>query len=119
MITEPRKTGLLGEIYAARYLRKKGYKILSANYRTKSGEIDIIAEKNGTVCFVEVKTRSEGAYFSPYEAVDRKKEENVKSTAAAFLAQAKTGTDISIRFDIVEIVLSGGACAVRHIKNAF
>lgn len=119
MIAEPRRTGLLGEIYAARYLRKKGYEVLSANYRTKSGEIDIIAEKDGTVCFVEVKTRSEGAYFSPYEAVDRKKEENVKSTAAAYLAAAKIKTNINIRFDIVEIVLSGDECAVRHIENAF
>ena len=86
MIAEPRKTGLIGEMRASRYLRAKGYEIYSANYRSKSGEIDLIAEKDGVLCFVEVKTRRESAYFTPAEAVDRQKEENVKSTAASFLA---------------------------------
>ena len=65
MITESKKTGLWGEIYAARYLRQKGYSIKSSNYRLSGGEIDIIAEKDDVFCFVEVKTRSVGAYFSP------------------------------------------------------
>ena len=117
MIAEPRKTGVLGEIYAARFLRDKGYKIISANYRSKSGEIDIITESGGTVCFVEVKTRNEGAYFDPAFAVDSAKEENVKSTAAAFLSARKWKKNI--RFDIIEVVMSEKGYKVRHTENAF
>ena len=99
MIAEPRRTGLLGEMYAGRYLRKKGYAILAANYRTKAGEVDIIAFDGTTVCVVEVKTRREGGYFPPSEAVDHKKEENVKSAAAAFMAEIKA--TFPMRFDII------------------
>ena len=117
MIAEPRKTGVLGELYAGRYLRKKGYKLLSANFRTKSGEIDIIAEKDDTICFVEVKTRREGAYFDPAFAVDRDKEENVRSTAAAFITMRKYRKNI--RFDIIEVIIGEDDCRIRHTENAF
>ena len=117
MIAEPRKTGVLGELYAGRYLRKKGYKLLSANFRTKSGEIDIIAEKDDTICFVEVKTRRDGAYFDPAFAVDRDKEENVRSTAAAFITMRKYKKNI--RFDIIEVIIGEDDCRIRHTENAF
>lgn len=117
MIAEPRKTGVLGELYAGRYLREKGYKLLSANFRTKSGEIDIISEKDNTICFVEVKTRREGAFFDPAFAVDSKKEENVKSTAAAFIAMRKYKKNI--RFDIIEVIMGESGYSIRHTENAF
>ncbi len=117
MIAEPRKTGVLGELYAARYLRCNGYKILSANYRSKSGEIDIVAETGNVVCFVEVKTRNEGAYFDPAFAVDSAKEENVKSTAAAYLSARKWKRNI--RFDIIEVLLFENCYKIRHTENAF
>lgn len=117
MIAEPRKTGLLGEMRAAQYLRRKGYNICAANYRTKAGEIDIIAENGRYLCFVEVKTRHEGGYFAPFEAVDYKKEENVKSAAALFLSQSKM--NLPVRFDIIEVILHQESYSVRHIENAF
>jgi len=117
MIAEPRKTGLLGEIYAARYLRNKGYSIIAANFRSRSGEIDIIADSGDTVCFVEVKTRKEGAFFDPAFAVDSAKEENVKSTAAAFISATKCKKNI--RFDIIEVVLCEKQYKIRHTENAF
>ncbi len=117
MIAEPRRTGLLGEMRAAQYLIRKGYRILSANFRTKAGEIDIIAENDDFLCFIEVKSRHEGGYFAPSEAVDLKKEENVKSAAAAFIALSKT--TMPVRYDIIEVVFSKDKYAVRHIKNAF
>lgn len=117
MIGEPRRTGMIGEIKAARYLRQKGYDIYAANYRTRSGEIDLIAEKDGMLAFVEVKTRRDGGFFSPAEAVDRKKEENVKSTAAAYLAASKTV--YKFRFDIIEVILCENQCKIRHTENAF
>lgn len=117
MIAEPRKTGLIGEIRAAQYLRRKGYAIVAANYKTKTGEIDIIAEYNNMLCIVEVKTRREGSLFPPSDAVDYKKEENVKSAAAAFLAAYKI--NLPVRYDIIEVILSDTQYAVRHIENAF
>ncbi len=117
MISEPRKTGLLGEIYASRYLRNKGYSIVAANFRTKSGEIDLIAETESTVCFVEVKTRKDGAFFDPAFAVDRAKEENVKSTAAAYISATKTSK--FARFDIIEVIICENQYKIRHTENAF
>ncbi len=117
MITEAKKTGLWGEIYAARYLRNKGYTIKDANYRLSGGEIDIIAEKDDTICFVEVKTRSVGAYFSPGEAVDYNKENNIKNAAAAYTARYKIDKDI--RFDIIEIILDKENYKLKHTENAF
>lgn len=117
MIGEPRRTGLWGEIYAARYLRDNGYSILAANFRSKSGEIDIVAKTGDTICFVEVKTRKEGSFFDPAYAVDKAKEENVRSTAAAFLAAEKIKSDF--RFDIIEVVMSETQYKIRHTENAF
>ncbi len=117
MISEPRKTGLLGEIYAARYLRDTGYHIVAANYRSKTGEIDIVIKDDDTYCFVEVKTRKEGAFFAPAYAVDRRKEENVRSTAAAFMSAIKEKAPV--RFDVLEVVLSENHYTVRYNKNAF
>lgn len=117
MIAEPRKTGLIGEMRAAQYLRRKGYIIVAANYKTKTGEIDIIAENDTYLCIVEVKTRRKDSMFPPSDAVDRKKEENVKSAAAAFVSATKIKKPV--RFDIIEIILSEEKYALRHIENAF
>ena len=61
MLSEKEKPGLWGEIYAARFMRENGYEIITANYRCRLGEIDIIAKKDGFLVFTEVKTRSLGA----------------------------------------------------------
>lgn len=112
--------GLRGEQLAARYLRKHGYKILNANYATKLGETDIIAlSRDNTLCFIEVKTRSPGTMLPPSDAVDYKKEENLKTNAAAYMKQTKTEAE-NIRFDIIEIILYDLDTAdINHIKNAF
>lgn len=118
-LPEHLKVGLRGEQLAARYLREHKYTILAANYSTKLGETDIIALKDKTVCFVEVKTRSPGQLLSPAEAVNYRKEENLKTNAAAFLKNAKI-TEAEIRFDIIEVILHDLYTAdINHIKNAF
>ena len=88
-LPEHLKTGLRGEQLAARYLRDHKYQILASNYSTKLGETDIIAVKDKTICFVEVKTRSPGQMFAPAEAVDYQKEERLKTNAAAFILVRK------------------------------
>lgn len=110
--------GAFGEQYAARFLREEGYEIWSANYKTDTGEIDIIAQKDNTVCFVEVKTRQVGGMFSPATAVDIKKQENIKSSAANYINKFKIKN--KIRYDIIEVLVNGTSLSeINHIKNAF
>ncbi|HDH53078.1 MAG TPA: YraN family protein, partial [Nitrospirae bacterium] len=71
------RLGQKGEELAVKYLRKKGYKIIKQNYKTKIGEIDIIANDGGTLVFVEVKTRESIAYGMPFEAVNSYKRRKI------------------------------------------
>ncbi len=114
-----RLVGAYGEQLAARYLRINKYKILAANYHTPVGEIDIIAEKKKIVCFIEVKTRKEGGMFSPADAVDFHKEENIRGSAAAYMN--KFNLRNKMRFDIIEVILSDNdeVVSINHIENAF
>ncbi len=110
--------GAFGEQFAARFLRKEGYEIWSANYKTNTGEIDIIAQKDGVICFVEVKTRQTGGMFPPADAVDLKKQENIKSSAACYVN--KYNLKNKIRYDIIEVLVNGSSLSeINHIKNAF
>ena len=119
-LPEHLKKGLRGEQLAARYLCDKGYDILAGNYYTKLGETDIIAKApDGTICFIEVKTRSPGQLLSPAEAVDSKKEENLRTNAAAFL-KSSDEKHKQTRFDIIEVILHDLFTAdINHIENAF
>ena len=106
--------GRVGEKKAVDFLKKKGFKILETNYRTHIGEIDIIADDNGTVVFVEVKTRSGDGYGLPSEAVDFKKREKYFKVAAEYLQREKKN-DLPCRFDVVEIEKG----EINHIFDAF
>ena len=87
---------------AARFLREKGYTILAANYRSRFGEIDIIATDEHYIVFVEVKARSEDAIYAPREAVTAAKQQRILKTAACFLESHVT--DLQPRFDVIEIM---------------
>ncbi|HOC03486.1 MAG TPA: YraN family protein [Candidatus Ratteibacteria bacterium] len=97
-----REKGFAGEEIAARFLRKNGYKILERNFATKSGEIDIIANKKRTIVFVEVKTRNTDNFGSPAEAVDSKKLTRL-GTVANYYIQKKRLEKFPYRFEIVSI----------------
>ena len=111
--------GALGEVYAARYLRDRGYRIVSANYRTRMGEIDIAAEKDGTLAFIEVKTRSAGMIATPAESVDTRKQKRIAMAAAQYLKAETAG--VRTRFDVIEVYLGTDDALqdIRHIQNAF
>lgn len=113
--------GKAGEIAAARYLRAGGYDIVTANYRTKTGEIDLIAEKDGVMVFAEVKTRGFDAMNRPAFSVDYAKQQKIIATAAIFIQTNKLKNPA--RFDIIEVYI-GESCdhnsaKVNHIINAF
>ncbi len=97
-------TGRIGESLASKYLRKKGFKILTQNFRAGKTEIDIIAEKQGKIHFIEVKTRSSNIKGKPYEAVGGRKISHLLTTATFFLLQSgKKGHKLSL--DVISILL--------------
>ena len=106
--------GRIGENAAADVLRAKGYRILRQNYRCRYGEIDIIAERDGDVSFVEVKTRQSFQFGRPCEAVTDEKKKHMKHTAHCFLEELKERGLVPRRygFTIIEIV-------VNQTDNAF
>ena len=112
-----KKKSNFGEETAAKYLRKKGYKIIETNYRLKFGEIDIIAEKDGVIAIVEVKQRGENAMYSPREAVNFSKQTKIRRTAEYYMM--KNGlTNRFFRFDVIEVVGEKNP-QINHIENAF
>ncbi len=112
-------TGLWGEIYASRYLRDEGYNIMAANYRTRHGEIDVVAADKQCIAFVEVKTRGENMIAPPGESVTEEKQRKLSAAAAQYLASYPT--DRVPRFDVVEIFVGNGnsLIEINHIKSAF
>jgi len=114
-------TGRWGEALAAEYLRRQGYRILACNYRCRFGEIDLIAEKRGTVIFCEVKTRQDDRFAQAMEFVDAHKQRRLRSTAELWLSQQER--DWPVRFDVIEIYAPQGADTrrpkIQQIKDAF
>lgn len=113
--------GQKGEDIAAKYLTKKGYTIIRRNFRTKTSEIDIIAKKDDTLCFVEVKTRSSVEYGTPCQAVDYYKQKKIIRGAMAYVSN--TGDDCTVRFDVIEVYHNKKALLfkykINHIPDAF
>jgi putative endonuclease len=97
--------GAAGERLAAEHLRAAGYVIRAMNYRCAVGEVDIIAEEDGDVVFVEVKTRRGVAFGLPEEAVTPSKQRKLIAAAQTYLEEAET-PDVSWRIDVVGIALS-------------
>jgi len=106
--------GTIGENMAADILEKSGYKIICRNYRCRMGEIDIVAEKQGELCFIEVKTRTGSRYGRPCEAVDSRKQEHIRRAAECYLKEMERMGYIPDRigFDIMEIT-------AEYMKHAF
>ena len=108
-----------GEAEVARYLRKKGYTLLASQWRCRFGELDLVArDKRGTICFVEVKLRSQGAIGLPREFVDARKQERLRTAAAAYLSTHDI--DAPARFDVAEVYAENdGSLRVEYLENAF
>ncbi len=108
-----RLIGILGENQAEQYLKKMGYKILSKNYHSRFGEIDIIALDKNTTVFVEVKKRGEKSFAGGAEFVTASKQKKIIKTALFFIQSNNIQNDM--RFDVIEINCNN----INHIKNAF
>jgi len=112
------RLGEWGEAQAAALLRRKGFRIVAQNFRTRYGELDIVAEKDGFLVFAEVKTRKNDRFAAAREAVDARKQERLRVTAELWLQGHPTG--LQPRFDVIEVYGGPGTePRLVHIENAF
>ena len=109
--------GAAGESIAAEYLEQHGYGVVCRNYRSRYGEIDIIAIKNEYIVFAEVKSRSQRFAGLPREAVDAGKQKRIIKTALMYLSQNEAKAQP--RFDVIEVNQIGRKYYVNHIEYAF
>jgi putative endonuclease len=114
-----RTVGDEGEGRAEAYLRQRGFRILGRNVRTPLGELDLVADDQGVLVFVEVKRRRTGTFGGAIEAVDARKRAKLIQLAAQYLAQHRI-RNRACRFDVVLIQDDVRTTeAVQHIANAF
>jgi len=118
MLNRPQKFGEKGESIAECHLKKKGYKILERNYRTKLGEIDIIAKDKKTIVFVEVKTRKSWQFGNPKGAVTPAKQRKISMVALQYL-KTMNRHNTKARFDVVAVTATRDTPQIEIIKNAF
>lgn len=113
--------GAWGEAKAAEYLRKKHYTILAVGYRSRFGEIDLIAQDKKYLVFVEVKLRKNASFANAFEYVDRRKQDRIRVTASIYLSN--NPTDLQPRFDVIEVYAPEGTATVNprihHMEDAF
>lgn len=113
--------GQLGEEAVCKYLKTHGYVVAARNYKTRSGEIDIVAVNREVVAFVEVKTRKRSDLSTPKEAVNAYKQERIISAASIYTMRTNWGLDV--RFDVAEVIvddgINGQTAEINYIENAF
>jgi len=112
-----KKKGDWGEKIAAAYLTEKGYSIIKKQWHYSRYEIDLIAQKDNTIVFVEVKTRFSKEYGEPWTAVNYSKQRKICRSADYYLRSYRV--DAEPRFDIVSIVHAEGTTEITHLKQAF
>ena len=110
--------GKNNESLAVFYLKRQGYRIVEQNYRTRMGEIDIIAKDKETIAFVEVKSRSSVSFGNPKYAVTLQKQRKISKVALQYLKSTHQ-SHVRARFDVVTIFSNSGRDTIELIKNAF
>ncbi len=113
-----RASGAIAEVKALLFLTQNGYTILEHNWRTKTGEIDIIAEKNDIIIFAEVKANPNGNLESLMRRLDARKQKKIVETSKLFLLNHRKYSNSIVRFDVL-IIDMPGLPSVYHIENAF
>jgi len=118
--------GAFGEDAAARYLESRGYRLVMRNFKVPigrnsigaqiTGEIDIIAVDDDTLCFIEVKTRSSDDFAPILAAVDRRKQRQITRTARVYRIMMHL-TEMPIRFDVVTVLIQSGRPKIEHTKG--
>ncbi|MBO8171046.1 MAG: YraN family protein [Bacillaceae bacterium] len=117
MSQERLQTGRKGENLAVRFLQQKGYQIIEQNYRTRFGEIDIVASLNATIVFVEVRTRTTKYGGTGAESVGFRKQNKIRQVARYYLYR-KHLYQHPVRFDVISVFI-GSTIRLEHIVAAF
>jgi putative endonuclease len=115
-----REFGMFGETLVVNVLKKRGVTILERNFTVRGGEIDIIAAKDGILCFIEVKTRSANSdeFSEAVEAVTKAKQKRIIRAAKYYIY--KTGNELQPRFDVCEVVIDNKKLEkFNYIADAF
>jgi putative endonuclease len=116
-MSDVRNIGKLGEEKAIAFLRSQNFNILHTNWRYKKLEVDIIAESEGKIVFIEVKTRSSAEYGEPETFVSPKKQRFIVSAANSYLIEKSI--DSEARFDVIGILFKKNETIINHLKDAF
>ena len=116
----PMELGAKGEKRAAKFLKRKGYKIIQRNYSCKLGEIDIIARQNNTTIFAEVKTRQTEEFGAPQYSINAAKRNHISKVALCYIKEKRLMGQ-SCRFDVIAVTFPSGSRKpkIEHIENAF
>ncbi len=115
---QTREKGNAGEDLGADFLKGRGFRIVARNYRTRFGEIDIVAEHRGELVFVEVRSLSSSSRHLPEETISFEKQKRLSLTAQAYLQKNRLEDRVA-RFDILAIEIDGSTPTVRHLPDAF
>jgi putative endonuclease len=118
MLNQRQRFGKDSETLAVDFLKKQGYKILETNYKTKLGEIDIIAKDRDTLAFIEVKARHSDRFGMPKYAITSQKKKKISLTALWYLKSTRQFNQ-KARFDVVGIYFQTPEPRIEIIKNAF
>jgi putative endonuclease len=118
MLNRHQQFGHKSESVAIKLLISKGYRILAKNYRTKLGEIDIIAKERDAIVFIEVKARHSHRFGHPKFAVTAKKQKKISMTALSYL-KATNQMNCKARFDVVAITAKDNEPYIEIVRNAF
>lgn len=120
LLTDPKRLGRWGQNRSQKYLSRRGCKTLARNYACSGGELDlVVADRDGTIVFVEVKTRQSEEYASAKAAVNAKKKQKMIRTAKRFLREFNI-SDRPLRFDVMTVILGvTGDPVIQHYPNAF
>lgn len=111
------KVGRIGEELACEEIKKRGYRILERNYRSKLGEIDLIAMDNDVLVFIEIKTRTSSIDYAK-EAVNKRKMQRLSRLALSYMKK-KRYDNVRARFDVVAICMQDGRPQIDLIRDAF
>lgn len=112
------RLGRKGEDEAVRFLSSLGYRLLERNYRSRFGEVDLIAKDGAAIVFVEVKTRASDLYGTPKHSVDNRKQRRISLASQDYMVRNGL-TESEARFDVVSIMEGNSGFTVEHVKNAF
>jgi putative endonuclease len=115
-----KEKGVLAEEAAAEYISARGCRVIARNFRTSLGEIDLIAEEENTLVFVEVRSRRDVSRGLPQETVNRKKQQKIRRVAVQYL-DCRQAAERPCRFDVVGVLLGeqGRVRSIEWIQNAF